>query len=192
VYLVAGLGNPGAKYAGNRHNVGFMVLDRFAAEHGAPAARERFQGAFTKLRVGNEDVGLLAPATFMNLSGRAVQQALHFFKVELDRLVVVHDELDLPFGDVRIKVGGGTAGHRGLASIVECCGGAGFCRVRVGIGRPTVAKVEAYVLQDFSSQDGNALPTVLERASASLADIVARGAQVAMNLHNRRPDSGSN
>ena len=192
MYLVAGLGNPGAKYARNRHNVGFMALEGFAAQHGAPAPRDRFQGAFTKLRVGNEDVGLLWPATFMNLSGRAVQQAMHFFKVELDRLVVVHDELDLPFGDVRIKVGGGTAGHRGLASIVECCGGAGFCRVRVGIGRPPSGKVESWVLQDFSPQDGAALPSVLECASASLADIMARGAQAAMNLHNRRPDSGSN
>jgi peptidyl-tRNA hydrolase, PTH1 family len=191
VYLVAGLGNPGAKYARNRHNVGFMLLAGFAQQHGAPAPRERFQGSFTKLRAFETDLGLLAPATFMNLSGRSVQPALHFFKLGLDRLIVVHDELDLPFGEVRIKVGGGTAGHRGLASIVECCGGTGFCRIRIGIGRPVVGKVEAYVLQDFSAQEGTELPAVLERASASLTDIVVRGAQAAMNLHNRRPDSGS-
>jgi PTH1 family peptidyl-tRNA hydrolase len=188
--LVAGLGNPGAKYARNRHNVGFMVLERFAEAQRAPVPRERFQGAFTKLRVGETDVGLLAPATYMNLSGRSVQQALHFFKLDLSRLIVVHDELDLPFASVRIKVGGGTAGHRGLASIVECCGGAGFCRLRVGIGRPVHGSVESFVLQDFSSQDSKELPAVLERASAALADVLARGAQAAMNAPNRS-DSGS-
>lgn len=184
--LIAGLGNPGPKYQKNRHNVGFMVVDHFAARHAAPAFRERFSGRFTKARVEDEEVVLLEPATFMNLSGRSVQQALHFFKLDLDALVVVHDELDLPFGALRIKLGGGTAGHRGVASTLECCGGADFCRLRVGIGRPASGSVEGFVLSDFSSAESQQLPDVLERASAALTDIVVRGAKAAMNAHNQR------
>ncbi len=182
--LLAGLGNPGPKYAKNRHNVGFMVVDRFALAHGAPGYRERFSASLSKTGVGAGDVVLLKPTTYMNLSGRAVQQALRFFKLELGALVVVHDELDLPFGTLRIKLGGGTAGHRGLASIVEQCGGADFCRLRVGIGRPRAGSVEGYVLSDFAAAQGAELQDVLERASAALTDIVVRGAQAAMNAHN--------
>lgn len=187
MYLVTGLGNPGPKYERNRHNVGFMVLERFAQQHHAPAFRERFSGRFSKLAISGEDVLLLEPTTYMNLSGRAVQQAMHFFKVGLSRLITVHDELDLPFGTVRIKTGGGTAGHRGIASLVECCGGADFCRLRVGIGRPPQGvAVESYVLHDFSSQESAELPDVLERASAALTDVVIRGTRAAMNLHNQK------
>jgi PTH1 family peptidyl-tRNA hydrolase len=186
VHLLAGLGNPGPKYARNRHNVGFMVLDRFAQAHAAPALRERFSGVFGKGSVDGRDVVLLKPMTYMNLSGRSVQQAMHFFKIELRDLVVVHDELDLPFGTVRIKVGGGTAGHNGLGSITESCGGAGFCRVRVGIGRPQSGSVEGFVLSDFSSAQSDELEDVLERATAALTDIVVRGTQAAMNAHNQK------
>jgi PTH1 family peptidyl-tRNA hydrolase len=189
VHLVAGLGNPGARYARNRHNAGFMVIDRFAAEHGAESFRERFQGSLAKLSVAGNDVLLLKPATFMNLSGRSVQQALHFFKLGLADLVVVYDEVDLAFGTLKVKRGGGTAGHRGVASIVETCGGQDFCRLRVGIGRPQAGgAVDRHVLSDFSGAESQALPTVLERASAALTDIVVRGAQAAMNVHNQKTD----
>jgi peptidyl-tRNA hydrolase, PTH1 family len=184
VRLVAGLGNPGPKYAGNRHNIGCMLVERLRELHGGPAFRQQFQGSFARVRIGGQDVGLLLPQTFMNLSGQSVQPALHFFKLSLSDLVVVHDELDLAFATVRIKVGGGTAGHRGLASIVQQCGGADFCRLRLGIGRPSVGTVESYVLSDFSKPESALLPDVLERATAALADIVVRGAQAAMNLHN--------
>jgi len=192
VHLIAGLGNPGPKYTGNRHNVGFMLVDRFAAAHGAPAFRSRFQGSVSKASVEGREVVLLEPGTFMNLSGRSVQQALHFYKLGLPDLVVVHDELDLPFGAVRVKLGGGTAGHKGLASIVECCGGADFCRLRVGIGRPAgTSGTESYVLGDFGRGESTQLEDVLERASAALADIVVRGAQAAMNAHNQRSRADS-
>jgi peptidyl-tRNA hydrolase, PTH1 family len=192
VHLIAGLGNPGAKYAGNRHNVGFMVVERFAQAHGAPAFRSRFQGSMSKAAIDGHETVLLEPATFMNLSGQSVQQALHFFKLGLPDLVVVHDELDLPFGAVRVKLGGGTAGHRGLRSILECCGGAEFCRLRVGIGRPIgAASTENYVLGDFGREESALLEDVLERASAALTDIVVRGAQAAMNAHNQRSRADS-
>jgi PTH1 family peptidyl-tRNA hydrolase len=190
MYLIAGLGNPGSKYAKHRHNAGFMVLDRFALAHGAPAFRERFSGSFAKLRIGEQDVGLLRPATYMNLSGRSVQAALHFFKLELSSLVVVHDELDLPFGSMRIKRGGGSAGHNGVTSIIEACGSPEFCRVRVGIGRQGSGGAD-YVLSDFSTDQGAELPDVLESASAAVTDIVTRGVQAAMNLHNQKSGSAS-
>jgi PTH1 family peptidyl-tRNA hydrolase len=191
MHLLAGLGNPGARYAGNRHKVGVMVVERLAAQHGQPPFRTQFQGRFARTRVGaqprEQEVGLLVPDTFMNLSGRSVQPALRFFKLGLPELVVVHDELDLPFGAVRVKVGGGTAGHKGLASIVECCGGQDFCRLRIGIGRPPHGTVENYVLGDFSKAESAALGDVLERATSALVDIVVHGAQAAMNVHNRAP-----
>jgi PTH1 family peptidyl-tRNA hydrolase len=116
-----------------------------------------------------------------------VQQTLHFFKLGLADLVVVYDEVDLPFGTLKIKRGGGTAGHRGVASIVETCGGPDFCRLRVGVGRPEPGgAVDRHVLGDFSSPESQALPAVLERASAALTDILVRGAQAAMNVHNQK------
>ncbi|MDH5674415.1 MAG: aminoacyl-tRNA hydrolase [Myxococcales bacterium] len=185
--LVTGLGNPGPKYAGNRHNLGFMLVEHFAQLHGAPSFREKFHGRFARVSTAGEDLVLLEPDTYMNLSGRSVQAALQFFKLDLSDLVVAHDELDLAYGEVRIKQGGGTAGHKGLKSIAECCGGLGFARLRLGIGRPRSGPVEGYVLSDFSAVERTELPDVLKRASAALADLVEHGSAEAMNRHNRRP-----
>ena len=186
MHLIAGLGNPGAKYASNRHNVGFMVVDRLAQVEAAQPFRERFQGIFTKVRIGDHDVGLLKPMTYMNLSGRSVQLAMNFFKLGLPELIVVHDELDVAFGNLRIKFGGGTAGHRGIASMTECCGGPDYARLRVGIGRPRSGSVEHFVLSDFSADEGAWLPDVLERATLALTDMVGSGTQAAMNAHNQK------
>src|ERR1700709_534523 len=132
--LVVGLGNPGAKYAHNRHNVGFMVVDRLAERLRAPAFREKFSGVFA--RVASPDVVLLKPLTYMNLSGESVQAAMKFFKVALKDVGVIHDEPDLAFGDDRLKVGGGTAGHNGLKSMLPHCGGDGFVPLRGAIRAP--------------------------------------------------------
>ena len=186
MWLIAGLGNPGAKYRHTRHNVGFMALDRFAARHGAGTFRQGFQGEHVRARLGGNDVVLLMPHTFMNLSGRSVQEAMHFFKLRLGNLLVVHDEIDLPFGRLQVKQGGGTAGHKGLKSILESCGDPGFCRVRIGVGRPVDgAPVEQYVLEGFSPEERQRLPDVLERATSALTDVVERGCEEAMNIHNR-------
>lgn len=188
VSLIVGLGNPGPKYARHRHNVGFMALERFGEQHGAGSYRDKFNGRFTKCRVGDAEVVLLEPLTFMNLSGRSVQAAMQFFKVQRSGICVVHDELDVAFGELRIKQGGGTAGHNGLGSIVEHCGGQDFARLRIGIGRPRGnTSVEHHVLSDFSAIESQELPSVLERASAALADVVSKGPAAAMNLHNQRP-----
>lgn len=184
MHVVAGLGNPGGKYAGNRHNVGFMVVDHLAQRWASDPFREKFQGLFARGRIDSRDIGLLKPQTFMNLSGTSVQKALGFFKVGLPELVVVHDELDLEFGTFKVKLGGGTAGHNGLKSIVSSCGAQDFVRVRVGIGRPRSGSPEHHVLSDFSRQECSELSDVLERASLAVADVVRLGAQAAMNRHN--------
>ncbi len=181
MHLVVGLGNPGPKYASHRHNVGFMVIDLLARRWGAPAFRKKLGGQLTKARFGGEDVVLLEPLTFMNRSGESVGATMRFFGVPLERTLVVHDELDLPFGTCRIKVGGGAAGHNGLRSVTEHAGGHGYARLRVGIGRPAEQRPESYVLSSFSVAERATLPEILERAGSMAESVVADGPQAAMN-----------
>src|SRR5215470_12098222 len=151
--LFVGLGNPGAAHAGNRHNVGFMAVDTIARRHGFPPWRRRFQGVAAEAPLGGERVLLLLPGTYMNDSGRAVAEAAHFYKLGLPDIVVFHDELDLPPGKVRVKVGGGNAGHNGLRSISAHMGNE-YRRVRIGIGHPGVKElVQPYVLSDFAKHE---------------------------------------
>lgn len=186
VHLVVGLGNPGPKYAQNRHNAGFMVVDLLAQRWGVSGFREKFDGWFTRVNVGDAEVVLLKPLTFMNLSGRSVQPAAHFFKVPAECLLCIHDELDLPFGTVRLKRGGGVAGHKGLRSIVERMGSEEFGRCRVGIGRPGHGRVEPYVLSDFNALEREAIEEVLGRAADAVEAAVRSGMTEAMNRHNAR------
>ena len=151
--LFVGLGNPGAQYAGNRHNIGFMAVDRMAADHGFAPWRARFQGLTAEGRLGEEKVVLLKPATFMNMSGQAVGEALRFFKLTPADITVLHDELDLAPGKVRLKQAGGHAGHNGLRSIHGHIGET-YGRVRLGIGHPGHKDaVAGYVLHDFGKAD---------------------------------------
>lgn len=184
--LVVGLGNPGKQYAGNRHNVGFMVLDELARRWSADPFREKFKAELSRARRGSDEAILLKPLTYMNLSGESVQKAMAFYKLGLPDLIVIHDELDLPFGTVRVKVGGGLAGHNGLKSIVQHASGPDFVRVRVGVGRPP-QKGADHVLSDFSKLECSELPGVLERASLAVGDILDRGVSAAMNQHNQTP-----
>src|SRR6202030_3398800 len=152
--LFVGLGNPGAKYAHNRHNIGFMVVDEIARRHGFAPWRRRFQGETAEGTLDRERVILLRPLTFMNDSGRAVQEAANFFKLTPADIAVFHDELELPPAKVRVKVGGGIAGHNGLRSISAHLGNE-YRRVRLGIGHPGVKElVHGYVLSDFAKSDG--------------------------------------
>jgi len=152
--LFVGLGNPGEKYARNRHNIGFMVVDAIAKRHGFPPWRRRFQGVAAEGPLGGERVQLLLPGTFMNESGRAVAEAMHFYKIsEVAQVVVFHDELDLPPAKVRVKTGGGVAGHNGLRSISSHIGN-DYRRVRIGIGHPGIKElVHSYVLSDFFKEE---------------------------------------
>jgi len=198
VYLVVGLGNPGKKYEKNRHNVGFMVLERLAQMHGLPDFKEKFGGAWTRgeLAAGGtrHPVALLQPLTFMNVSGDCVQPTAAFLKVDLPQIIVVHDELDLPWRDVRLKVGGGHAGHNGLRSLIQRLGKPDFARVRVGVGRPPPGfkgDVADFVLHDFDSAERAELPDVVDRACAAVEKVAASGIAAAMNAVNTPPPKKS-
>lgn len=188
--LVVGLGNPGREYAGHRHNVGFRVAERLAGAVGIPLGQSRFQGRFGQGDVGRTRVLLLLPETFMNVSGEAVSAAARFYKVAPEDLLVVHDELDLSFGRLQLKKGGGTGGHNGLESIVEQLGTPDFARLRFGIGKPqgpnAKERVVGHVLHDFSSEEKEALPPLLDRAVDMARAWLSLGLAEAMNRHNRR------
>jgi PTH1 family peptidyl-tRNA hydrolase len=172
--LIVGLGNPGARYAGNRHNIGFRAIDELARQHRASPFRHRFQGEAAEVVLGAERAILLKPSTFMNESGRAVSEAQRFYKIPLADVIVLHDELDLASAKLRVKLGGGNAGHNGLRSITAQCGN-DYRRVRLGIGHPgDKALVHAYVLNDFGKTE---LPWVedLCRAIADHAVLLAAG-----------------
>ncbi|MCK1737393.1 aminoacyl-tRNA hydrolase [Bradyrhizobium sp. 138] len=172
--LFVGLGNPGAKYARNRHNIGFMAVDEIARRHGFAPWRRRFQGETSEGTLGTERVILLKPTTYMNESGRAVQEAASFFKIAPGDVTVFHDELELPPGKVRVKIGGGIAGHNGLRSISAHIGN-DYRRVRLGIGHPGVKEmVHGHVLSDFAKADNDWVATLCE-AVAEHAGLVAKG-----------------
>ena len=184
--LFVGLGNPGAKYAGNRHNIGFMALDRIASDHGFAPWRKAFQGLVSEGRLGGEKVALLKPETFMNLSGQSVQAAVAFWKLPLADLTVFHDELDLAPGKLRLKQGGGHAGHNGLRSIHAHLGD-DYARVRLGIGHPGHKDaVAAYVLHDFSKADADWLEDLLRGISDGAEALAAGDGQRFMNAVSLR------
>lgn len=193
MHLVVGLGNPGRKYQQNRHSVGFMVVSRLARSQGLGELKEKFSGLWTRgdLTVAGRraPVAVLEPQTYMNLSGDSVQPCAAFLKVAPASVIVVHDELDLPWQDVRLKVGGGHAGHNGLRSVIARLGTPEFVRVRVGIGRPPPGfkgDVADYVLQDFDAMERAELPDVVDRAVVAIEKVVADGVQAAMNEVNTK------
>ncbi len=172
--LFVGLGNIGRAYAGHRHNVGFMALDAIAREHNAPAFRPRFQGLASEALIGGERVILLKPQTYMNESGRSVGEAARYYKIDLSHIVVFHDELDLAAGKVRVKTGGGNAGHNGLRSLTEHLGN-DYRRVRIGIGHPgDKALVHHYVLGDFAKAEMPWVETLCKSLAAH-AGLLAKG-----------------
>ena len=169
--LFVGLGNPGAKYAHNRHNVGFMALEQIASDHGFGPWRGKFQGSVTEGRLGREKVILLKPETFMNLSGQSVGEAMRFYKLTPDDVMVFHDELDLAPGKIRVKQGGGHAGHNGLRSIHQHIG-PDYGRVRIGIGHPGHKdRVSGYVLHDFAKADAEWLDDLLRGIGDGAVDL---------------------
>ena len=185
--LVAGLGNPGERYTATRHNVGFMVVEQLAAAHGISLKKKNYQGLCGVGRVAGVETTLLLPQTFMNLSGTSVGAACKSLGLGPGDLIVVHDEIDLPFGTLRIKVGGGHGGHNGLRSIGGVLGSAEYIRLRVGVGRPPqCGDVSNYVLNPFSAGERNALREVLEGAAEALEAILRQGVQTAMNAFNNR------
>jgi len=172
--LFVGLGNPGAKHAGNRHNIGFMVVDAIAKRHGFPPWRRRFQGVASEGTMGGEKVLLLLPGTYMNESGRAVAEAVNFYKIGLGDIAVFHDEIELPSAKVRVKTGGGIAGHNGLRSISAHVGN-DYRRVRIGVDHPGVKEmVHAHVLGDFAKAEREWVETLCD-IIADNAGLLAQG-----------------
>ncbi len=172
--LLVGLGNPGAEYARNRHNIGFMAVEEIARRHGFGPWRKRFQGQTAEGTVGGEKVIALEPLTFMNLSGQSVAAALQFFKLKPENVVVIHDELDLPPGKIRVKKGGGHGGHNGLRSI-DAHLGKEYWRIRLGIGHPgDKDRVSGYVLHDFAKAEQSWLDPLID-AVADAFPLVVKG-----------------
>lgn len=192
MWLLVGLGNPGPKYAGTRHNAGFHVIDQLAPRVGAGPVRGKLGAEVAEGRLGDERVLLCKPMEFMNTSGQALVRVARFWKIDAAHTVVVHDELDVPFGRLKLAGSGGHGGHNGLRSIIGEWGTAEFARVRFGIGRPPAGWDTAdYVLADFTSGERQALPELEERAAAAVEAIVGSGLTTAMNRFNGKAGSGS-
>ncbi|QDG50089.1 aminoacyl-tRNA hydrolase [Persicimonas caeni] len=183
-FLIAGLGNPGSKYARTRHNIGFMALDRLAERHRIALGSEKFDSRFDTGRVGGEMVVLLEPQTYMNRSGKAVQAAASFYDLSPDQIIVVHDEIDLPLGSIRIKRGGGHGGHNGLRDIVNRLSSKDFIRVRLGVGRPEHGDVTNHVLGAFDRDEQDDVAEVIETACDAVETIISDGVNTAQNRYN--------
>ncbi len=184
--LIAGLGNPGPKYQLTRHNAGFLVLDRLTEIIRVSVDRTRFSGLYGEGNWFGVRLVLLKPQTFMNLSGRSVAEAARFYKIPPEDIVVVHDDLDLPFGQLRLKAGGGHGGHNGLRSIIAELGSADFLRLRVGIGRPDKGSAEKYVLAPFSPEESGFVRHVADGACEALEMLLQEGLPKAMSIFHAR------
>jgi PTH1 family peptidyl-tRNA hydrolase len=187
VDIIVGLGNPGAEYANTRHNAGFWFVDEVARQFGGVFKSEKkFNGELARSVIHGRDVLLLKPTTFMNLSGQALAPLMNFYKVSIENVLVVHDDLDLPVGTIRLKQGGGHGGHNGLRDIIARCGGNNFQRLRIGIGHPgEKSKVTGHVLKKASDEDARVLEDGISRAISELDLIVNGESQKAMHkLHS--------
>jgi len=190
-FLIAGLGNPGREYRDTRHNVGFMVIDRLAQRLGVTFSRLESRALLTKGVHLGQRVILAKPQTFMNESGVSVGALARFYKVELANLLIAYDDVDLPFGVLRMRPAGGSAGQKGMKSIIERVGSEAFPRLRVGIGRPPGRMdAAAYVLQSFDRSEVGELPAVLDRAAEAVLTYVASGLERAMNQFNAPEPKG--
>ncbi|NJN79940.1 MAG: aminoacyl-tRNA hydrolase [Anaerolineales bacterium] len=184
-FLLIGLGNPGREYKDTRHNIGFMLIDLLAEKLNARGMKVQSKAIVTSALYEERKIILAKPQTYMNLSGQSVQGLLHFYKIPFENLLVAHDDLDIPFGTIRIRPTGGPGGQRGMADTIEQLGTKDFPRLRLGIGRPP-GRMQAkdYVLQNFSKEDAKLLPEILSRATDAALEFVMNGLNTAMNKFN--------
>ena len=188
MYLIVGLGNPGKEYAKHRHNIGFMVVDEIARRASISLSQKKFASEFGDGRIGADRCILQKPSTFMNLSGNAVGPLAKFYDLQADHVIVVHDELDLPFGAIKLKQRGGHGGHNGLRSILPQIGEE-MIRLRFGVGRPRGGDAADFVLSAFSKMEENELENLIGRAADAIEAVVSKGPTLAMNEVNRVPDT---
>lgn len=187
LFCLIGLGNPGHKYLQTRHNAGFLVIDRIAAEANIKLDQKGFQAVYGKGYINGEQVILVKPQTFMNLSGDAVGPIIRYYRIPLKHVLIIYDDLDLPLGTMRIRLSGSAGGHNGLTSILTAIGDQAVPRLRVGIGRPADETVVNYVLAPFSGADLTQFKASVNRAAQAGISFVTEGAQAAMNRFNRNP-----
>lgn len=184
-WLVVGLGNPGARYARTRHNIGFMAVDAWCDQFvPRPGYTEKWKGLTASVNTAGGRVVVLKPQTFMNVSGQSVQAAVQFLRVPLSQLLVVHDEIDFPLGRLAVKKGGGHGGHNGLRDIAAQLGSGEFMRLRLGVGRPVRGEVADYVLSEFFADERPVADDLLERAVRAISCVTAEGVVTAMNKFN--------
>lgn len=193
MYLLVGLGNPGDKYRATRHNVGFLFLDYFAQKHAVAFSGSKWQADVAKVRLWGESIVLAKPLTYMNLSGTAVAKIIAYHRIRLERIIVVHDEIDLPLGRVKMVAGRGAGGHNGVRSIMEHAGGREFVRLRVGIGRPKTQQDSAsYVLSKLPSPEMDILEREFPLLEEGVRLFVEKGITAAMNqINSIRAENGS-
>lgn len=184
-YLLIGLGNPGREYQSNRHNFGFMLIDRLAVRLGARGLKVQSKAIVTTTNYEDRRLILAKPQTYMNLSGQSAQGLLNFYKLPMEHMLIAHDDLDIAFGTIRMRPGGGPGGQKGVASTIERLGTKDFARLRLGIGRPPGRMdPSAYVLQDFSRDENKLLSEILDRAADATLEFVLNGLDKAMNKYN--------
>lgn len=189
MFLIVGLGNPGRSYAGNRHNVGFMCLSHFAKEHGIAFDRKQSKARIGSGTIAGKDVVLAKPQTFMNCSGESVKLLVQRFKVNLNELLVIHDDMDLPLGKIRIRQGNSAGGHKGAQSIISAFGSKDFVQLRVGIGRPAENQLNEqdiidYVLSEFTGDENRVIRETIPTVSEAILCFVTEGLTEAMNRFN--------
>jgi PTH1 family peptidyl-tRNA hydrolase len=185
VFLLVGLGNPGRQYRETRHNIGFLAVDQLATRLEVKFSRVQLRALVTDARFKGQRIILAKPQTYMNESGTAVASLMKFYKIPLENLLVAHDDVDLPFGTLRLRPGGGSAGQKGIESIIARLGTQEFPRLRLGVGRPPGSKLAAaYVLQEFSRDEAEQLPAVLDRSAEAVLTFVTGGLEAAMNQYN--------
>jgi len=188
MFIVVGLGNPGAKYTGTRHNLGFRVADRLADDRSTRIRRSQFRALTATVRIGRSEVLLMKPQTYMNASGKSVEDACRALSVPYDRVIVVCDDADLALARIRVRQGGGTGGHRGLDSIIGETGSRDFVRVRLGVGRPPAGiELDEHVLAPVAADEKKAVTEMMERGADAVAEIVINGVAPAMQKFNGPP-----
>lgn len=182
--LIVGLGNPGDKYQATRHNCGFMVIDKIAEMLNVRCDKLKFKAAYTKVKYKNQDIILLKPLTFMNLSGQSIIEAIQFFKIDLEDIVVIYDDLDLPVGKIRLRESGGSGGHNGIKSIIQYLNTQDFKRIRVGIDKSPVIPVIDYVLTKFSKQEEKDVNQAIDNAAEAALLFASDSFTKSMNGYN--------
>ena len=186
-FLIAGLGNPGDKYKNNRHNIGFQIIDTYLTYFSQNKLIDKFDSEYTSINFKENKLHIIKPKTFMNESGIAVNKCINFFKIPLENLIVIYDEMDLFPGNIKIKFGGGSAGHNGIKSIINCLGSEKFTRVRIGIGKPVnKEKINSYVLSNFTNDELNLFNEIKTNIKYIIEDLVIEGLPFAMNKFNSK------